>query len=58
MSQNHEKGKNHKQRGSGPNPRKYLYLLMRIILVILQLLVVAAHSDKHGVHDEAAVHAS
>ena len=45
MSQNHKKVA---RRGSKPNPRKYLYLLMRIILVILQLLVIAAHSDKHA----------
>lgn len=47
---------NHRQRGSGPNLRKYLYLLMRIILVILQLLVVAAHSDRRGVCEKAIAH--
>jgi len=48
MSQNHKKIA---RRGSKPNPRKYRYLLMRIILVILQLLVIAGHSDKHRVNE-------
>lgn len=44
------------RRGSTPNPHKFLYLLMRIILVILQLLVIAAHTDKRGVNGEEVVH--
>lgn len=58
MSQNREKRKNYRQRGARPKPRNYLYLLMRIILVILQLLLVAAHSDEHGVYREKAAHVS
>lgn len=58
MSQNRESHKKHWARGTGPNRRKYLFLLMRIVLVILQLLIVAAHRDTLGVHDEAAAHAS
>ena len=48
MKKNCKKPKNLGQRGAQQSLRKCMYVLMRIILVILQLLVVAAHGDKHA----------
>jgi len=52
MSHHRTKPKHHTQPGSRPGRRRYLYLVLRIIFVIVQLLVVAAHRDQHGAHDE------